>query len=109
MWAYADRFNYHIADGKVNSFQSRTSLDRLGSDDGHQKLGLEKTTPTSSVPTGVGGGRQDHEHQRKESAGGRESDGVAGGSGHPHPDKKKPMTKAERRALQVCVPLCVCV
>ena len=55
-----------------------------------------------------GHGGNTHELQRKDSAA-KEGDGVASGSGQPHAvDNKKPMTKAERRALQVQC-MCECV
>ena len=65
---------------------------RSGSSDSHHRQGTEKP------PSASGGTEQ---HQRKESKGRESESGMASGSGQPHPEKKKPMTKAERRAIQV--------
>ncbi len=66
---------------------------RSGSSDSHHRQGVEKMSSGAS-----GGG-----HHRKES-----ESSVASGSGqsHPHPGNKKPATKAERRAQQVCRSIC---
>ena len=67
---------------------------RSGSSDSHHRQGVEK------VPSASASSRGPATQQRKES-----ESSVASGSGQPHPhshpEKKKPTTKAERRAQQV--------